>query len=74
MLPPWRSAEQPDPARALGLRIDKRYALYNGAIACNLLVFDIDEGERPARERKPLSAGGEMVSNRLQKNLRNLRK
>jgi len=67
-------AEQPDPARALGLRIDKRYALYNGAIACNLLVFGIDDGERPVRERKPLSAGGEMVRNRVQKNLRNLRK
>ncbi|MBS0432637.1 MAG: bifunctional 23S rRNA (guanine(2069)-N(7))-methyltransferase RlmK/23S rRNA (guanine(2445)-N(2))-methyltransferase RlmL [Proteobacteria bacterium] len=78
----WRAAVlvaaaepgEPDPAHALGLRIDKRYALYNGAIACHLLVSGIDDGERPARERKPLSAGGEMVRNRMQKNLRNLRK
>lgn len=77
----WRAAvlvAQPeqtdsDPVRALGLHAQKRYALFNGAIACNLLVFDIDTRETRARERKPLSAGGTMVANRIVKNLRRLK-
>jgi 23S rRNA (guanine2445-N2)-methyltransferase / 23S rRNA (guanine2069-N7)-methyltransferase len=63
-----------DPAHALGLRADKRYALYNGAIACELLVSEIGAVQGSAREAKPLSPGAEMVRNRILKNLRNLKK
>ena len=62
-------------ARALGLRPEKRYALHNGALACELLRIERIE---PARERafepRPLSDGAQMVANRLRKNLRSLKK
>jgi 23S rRNA (guanine2445-N2)-methyltransferase / 23S rRNA (guanine2069-N7)-methyltransferase len=58
--------------RALGLTADKRYVLYNGAIECALSVFEIRA--RQAYMPAPLSAGAEMVANRIRKNLRNLRK
>jgi 23S rRNA (guanine2445-N2)-methyltransferase / 23S rRNA (guanine2069-N7)-methyltransferase len=60
---------------ALGLRAQKRYVLFNGALECRLLVFDLAASE-PARERvdKPLSAGAESVANRITKNARHLRK
>ncbi|MDQ2971370.1 MAG: bifunctional 23S rRNA (guanine(2069)-N(7))-methyltransferase RlmK/23S rRNA (guanine(2445)-N(2))-methyltransferase RlmL, partial [Pseudomonadota bacterium] len=78
----WRAAilvaeterETDDPARALGLRPDKSYALFNGAIACRFLVCEILSHEKKARERKPLSSGDEMVKNRIDKNLRHLKK
>jgi 23S rRNA (guanine2445-N2)-methyltransferase / 23S rRNA (guanine2069-N7)-methyltransferase len=59
---------------ALGLRADKRYKLYNGAIECTLLNFEIAEQEAPKPEPKPLSAGAQMVKNRIEKNFRHLRK
>lgn len=62
-------------SRALGLRPEKRYALYNGALACELLRIERIE---PARERafepRPLSDGAQMVANRLRKNVRTLKK
>lgn len=78
----WRAAilvaeterEADDPAQALGLRPDKSYALFNGAIACRFLVCEILSHEKKTRERKPLSSGGEMVKNRIGKNLRHLKK
>ncbi|MGH8212936.1 MAG: bifunctional 23S rRNA (guanine(2069)-N(7))-methyltransferase RlmK/23S rRNA (guanine(2445)-N(2))-methyltransferase RlmL, partial [Rhodanobacteraceae bacterium] len=80
--PGWRAAVlvaraesgDTDPAHLLGLHVDKRYALYNGAIACELLVCGIGERGQGTRDRKPLSPGAEMVRNRIAKNLRNLRK
>jgi 23S rRNA (guanine2445-N2)-methyltransferase / 23S rRNA (guanine2069-N7)-methyltransferase len=59
---------------ALGLRADKRYKLYNGAIECTLLNFEIAEQDAPKPEPKPLSAGALMVKNRIEKNFRHLRK
>ena len=59
---------------ALGLRADKRYKLYNGAIECELLNFDIAAQDAPRPEPKPLSAGAQMVKNRIEKNFRHLRK
>jgi 23S rRNA (guanine2445-N2)-methyltransferase / 23S rRNA (guanine2069-N7)-methyltransferase len=64
----------PDPSHALGLRADKRYVLYNGAIPCELLIAQIVPREALEAARKPLSPGGEMVRNRILKNLRNLKK
>ncbi|HSN01159.1 MAG TPA: bifunctional 23S rRNA (guanine(2069)-N(7))-methyltransferase RlmK/23S rRNA (guanine(2445)-N(2))-methyltransferase RlmL, partial [Rudaea sp.] len=46
---------------ALGLRADKRYKLYNGAIECTLLNFEIAGQDAPKPEPKPLSAGAQMV-------------
>jgi 23S rRNA (guanine2445-N2)-methyltransferase / 23S rRNA (guanine2069-N7)-methyltransferase len=58
----------------LGLRADKRYKLYNGAIECTLLTFEIAGQDAPKPEPKPLSAGAQMVKNRIEKNFRHLRK
>jgi 23S rRNA (guanine2069-N7)-methyltransferase / 23S rRNA (guanine2445-N2)-methyltransferase len=60
---------------ALGLRAKKRYVLFNGALECRLLLFDLGPDERPAeRAERPLSAGAEAVANRITKNARHLRK
>lgn len=63
--------------RALGLRAQRRYALHNGALECDLLLIDVP-GEEPqsadASEQRPLSAGAQMAANRLAKNLQHLRK
>jgi len=59
---------------ALGLRARKRYVLFNGALECHLLLFDLAE-ERPREAiERPLSAGAEAVSNRIAKNAKHLRK
>lgn len=62
------------PGQAIGLRAEKRYALYNGAIACALLRFApvAEQPERAPAQPKELSAGSEMVANRLRKNLKKL--
>jgi 23S rRNA (guanine2445-N2)-methyltransferase / 23S rRNA (guanine2069-N7)-methyltransferase len=72
----WRSAvltSEPELERALGLRPDKQYVLFNGAIECRLDVCEIRESS-PANASTALSPGAEMVANRIRKNLRNLRK
>ena len=68
--------------RAIGLRAGKINVLYNGALKCQLLQFDlntdnhwqslVEKAQRVAQ--KPLSAGAEMVANRLRKNLKKLGK
>jgi 23S rRNA (guanine2445-N2)-methyltransferase / 23S rRNA (guanine2069-N7)-methyltransferase len=63
-----------DLGRATGLRADRKYRLYNGALECELLLFDIRGSDEPARAAKPLSAGAQMLANRIDKNLRHLRK
>ncbi len=72
----WRASvlvADPQAAHDLGLRVDRRHQLYNGAIECSLLHFDIHP--RSARPTlKPLSEGAQMVANRLRKNLAKLRK
>lgn len=60
---------------ALGLRAHKRYTLYNGALECRLLTFDL--AAAPAvveRVEKPLSEGAQAVANRIAKTLRHQRK
>ncbi|MBN1957519.1 MAG: bifunctional 23S rRNA (guanine(2069)-N(7))-methyltransferase RlmK/23S rRNA (guanine(2445)-N(2))-methyltransferase RlmL [Desulfuromonadales bacterium] len=64
--------------RSIGLRADKINVLYNGALKCQLLQFDLDEGnhwqslENGAGRavKKTLSPGGQMFANRLRKNLK----
>src|SRR5690606_7211736 len=74
----WRAAvltaAQAGLGHAMGLRPDKRYALFNGALACELLRIDsiLPPSDRKPVE-KPLSEGAEMVANRLRRNLRVLK-
>jgi 23S rRNA (guanine2445-N2)-methyltransferase / 23S rRNA (guanine2069-N7)-methyltransferase len=59
---------------ALGLRAEKRYTLYNGALECRLLIFDLAEAAPRERVDKPLSEGAQAVANRISKTQRHLRK
>lgn len=74
----WRASvitSEADLGRAIGLRAVKRYALYNGALECQLLNFEPGASAvQEPREAKPLSAGAQMLKNRLDKNRRHLRK
>lgn len=74
----WRAAiftGNAELGKKLGLRARRLYTLYNGAIECKLLQFDITP-EWYLRERAPigspaeLGAAAEMFANRLRKNLR----
>jgi 23S rRNA (guanine2445-N2)-methyltransferase / 23S rRNA (guanine2069-N7)-methyltransferase len=60
--------------RQLGLRASRRYAVNNGALACELLLID-PASSRPTvlPVERPLNDGARMVANRLEKNLRHLR-
>ena len=76
----WRAAilvADGELSRALGLRPEKRYALHNGALACELLRIDDIQppaSGTPVVTERPLGEGAQMVANRLRKNLRALRK
>ena len=73
----WRAAVLAGDAelgRAIGLHAEKRYVLYNGALETVLLTFDLKAREGAPRERKPLSAGAQMLKNRLEKTHKHLRK
>ena len=59
--------------RAIGLHAEKKYRLYNGALECTLFNFDLTP-RTETREIKPLSPGGQMVKNRIDKNFRHLHK
>lgn len=53
---------------ATGLRSHRRYALYNGSLACTLLLFELTPDNRLSpRSSTPASEG--MFANRLRKNL-----
>lgn len=78
--PGWRAAVftgNTELGKKLGLRARRLHTLYNGAIECKLLHFEITP-EWYVRERPPitspaeLGAGAEMFANRLRKNLRHL--
>ncbi|HOV58237.1 MAG TPA: bifunctional 23S rRNA (guanine(2069)-N(7))-methyltransferase RlmK/23S rRNA (guanine(2445)-N(2))-methyltransferase RlmL [Rhodanobacteraceae bacterium] len=74
----WRAAvitSESALGKAIGLRAQKKYALFNGALECELYCFDLAPREAVApRAPRPLSAGAEMVRNRLAKNWQHLRK
>ena len=81
--PDWRVtilAGDESLARATGLRAHKRYAFFNGALECMLLVCDrarsassSPQADGSARAATPLSEGAQMIANRLRKNLRKLK-
>ncbi|MFY2764426.1 bifunctional 23S rRNA (guanine(2069)-N(7))-methyltransferase RlmK/23S rRNA (guanine(2445)-N(2))-methyltransferase RlmL [Arenimonas sp. MALMAid1274] len=76
-VPGWRAVllcGSDELAQATGLRASKRYAFFNGALECTLVVCDpVQPPPREPREAKPLSEGAQMVANRLRKNLKRLR-
>ncbi len=81
----WKAAVftgNPPLAKELRINAKRSHTLYNGAIECRLLRFEIDAAHfdtpeaRPTFEAKLLEArqqpGAEMVANRLIKNFKNL--
>ena len=72
--PAWRASllcGDAELAHATGLRANKKYQLFNGAIECVLIVCDpIATPRRQAPELPALSEGAQMVANRLRKNIR----
>ena len=81
----WKAAvitSNPQLGRSIGLRADKINVLYNGALKCQLLQFNIDEENhwRSIEEgagkavKKKLSAEAEMFANRLRKNMKKFAK
>ncbi len=68
----WKAAVftgRPDLGPRLGLRAHDSYSLYNGALPCKLLCFDI-----PADSAMREAAGGGDFANRLHKNLKHLQR
>ena len=62
------------PAPALGLRVRKRYALFNGALSCQLRIIDVQPPPQRSIEEQPLGGAAKAVLNRLEKNIRHLRR
>ncbi len=72
----WRAAlitSDESLAHAVGLKADKRYALFNGALACTLYRFEVFAARPEPREAPPLSEAAQGVRNRIDKNLKHLR-
>ena len=73
-VPDWRAVllcGSDELAQASGLRAAKRYAFFNGALECALVVCDpVQPPARETRDARPLSEGAQMVANRLRKNLK----
>lgn len=71
-------------SRSIGLKPDKVNNILNGKIECTLATYSIysekersrikEEMEKKNKVKKPLSPGAAMFSNRLKKNLKNLKK
>jgi 23S rRNA (guanine2445-N2)-methyltransferase / 23S rRNA (guanine2069-N7)-methyltransferase len=89
----WKAAVftgNPDLGKVMGIRAKKYYPLYNGAIPCKLLLFDvtaekfIDRSPERDNERKILAAQAamegqdtqaiQMFVNRLRKNLKHMKR
>ncbi|MCL1634097.1 bifunctional 23S rRNA (guanine(2069)-N(7))-methyltransferase RlmK/23S rRNA (guanine(2445)-N(2))-methyltransferase RlmL [Luteimonas sp. SX5] len=74
-VPAWRASllcGDAELAHATGLRAQKKYQVFNGALECALIVCDpIATPIREPAAPRELSEGAQMVANRLRKNLRN---
>ncbi|SPD75406.1 Ribosomal RNA large subunit methyltransferase K/L (Includes: 23S rRNA m2G2445 methyltransferase; 23S rRNA m7G2069 methyltransferase) [uncultured Desulfobacterium sp.] len=80
----WQAAiltANPDLCKNMGIRSKKHYQFYNGALACRLLNFEVNESwymhEKPSRISGPmatiaLDTGSEMFANRIRKNMKNI--
>ena len=73
-VPQWRASllcGNPELAYATGLRANKKYQIFNGAIECALIVCDpVGVPRQQSATPSQLSEGATMVANRLRKNLR----
>jgi 23S rRNA (guanine2445-N2)-methyltransferase / 23S rRNA (guanine2069-N7)-methyltransferase len=68
------NAEQ---CKVIGLKVDRQYKLYNGALECGLFLFTLHaERDRPLplEQGAPVSEQAQMFANRLKKNLKALSK
>jgi len=81
----WKAAvitSSPQLGRSIGLRAGKINVLYNGALKCQLLQFELNDSNHwqsledgaGKAVKKNLSPGAEMFANRLRKNLKKLKK
>jgi 23S rRNA (guanine2445-N2)-methyltransferase / 23S rRNA (guanine2069-N7)-methyltransferase len=81
----WRAAVftgNPELGKRMGLRAQKRYTLFNGAIECKLLCFEVRPewfvtprgAASPSDDAAVLTPGAGMFANRLRKNLKHLSK
>lgn len=74
----WQAAvltSNPLLAKAIGLRANKQYTLFNGALECKLYCFDISpQNELKGTQASSLSPNAQMLCNRLEKNYQHLRK
>ncbi|KTD61257.1 bifunctional 23S rRNA (guanine(2069)-N(7))-methyltransferase RlmK/23S rRNA (guanine(2445)-N(2))-methyltransferase RlmL [Legionella spiritensis] len=74
----WEAAiltANPMLAKALGLRSDKQYTLYNGPLECKLYYLTLSEDNRlKGTTGGSLSQGAQMFANRLKKNQQHLQK
>ncbi len=74
----WQAAiltADPLLAKAVGLRSNKQYTLYNGALECKLYTVVVDSTNvLKNTQQGSLSAGAEMLVNRLKKNYQHLQK
>jgi 23S rRNA (guanine2445-N2)-methyltransferase / 23S rRNA (guanine2069-N7)-methyltransferase len=82
----WKAAiftGNPPLAKEIGINAKRSHTLYNGALECRLLRFDIDATHFNTPEMRPTAEekfadlrntpGAEMFANRLRKNLKNAR-
>lgn len=74
----WQAAiltSSPVLAKALGLRSDKQYTLYNGPLDCKLYCLSISASNKlKDAQNAPLSDNAQMLLNRLEKNRNHLQK
>jgi 23S rRNA (guanine2445-N2)-methyltransferase / 23S rRNA (guanine2069-N7)-methyltransferase len=74
----WHAAiltSNPMLAKAMGLRANKQYTLYNGALECKLYCMSVDtDNQLRSFEPGRLSPAAQMFANRLQKNYKHLKK
>lgn len=74
----WNAAiitDNPVLSRAIGLRSSKQYVIYNGALACKLYCFQMDQSNRlKSAGKESLTPAAQMFANRLQKNMNHLKK
>lgn len=63
-------------AKAVGLRAEKQYTLFNGALECKLYNISLNEDNKLKNNAslESLSASAKMFANRLKKNLQHLQK
>lgn len=75
----WKAAfitSNPVLGKAVGLRAEKQYSFYNGALECKLYCLNLDKYNqlKDYSQGQSLSSGAQMFANRLKKNKQHLDK